>query len=106
MKSISSSASKGLSRLENSKLLDNASKLPGLLNTITSSTLKATKEIKVQGFDLNDSAILGSIIEEVISGATESIEEMAMVNESEFDLQKTLSQISQVIIRGSAQHLL
>ena len=51
MKSISSSASKGLSRLENSKLLDNASKLPGLLNTITSSTLKATKEIKVQGFD-------------------------------------------------------
>jgi len=101
MKSISSSASRGLSRLENSKLLDNASKLPGLLNTITSSTLKATKEIKVQGFDPNDSAILGSIIEEVISGATQSIEEMTMANESGFDLQKTLNQIATGAISGA-----
>ena len=101
MKSISSSASKGLSRLENSKLLDNSSKLPGLLNTITSSTLKATKEIKVQGFDPNDSAILGSIIEEVISGATESLEDMTMANESGFDLQKTLNQIATGAISGA-----
>ena len=101
MKSISSSASRGLSRLENTKFLDNASKLPGLLNTITSSTIRATKDIKVQGFDPENSATLGSIIEEVISGATESIEEMTMASESGFDLQKTLNQIATGAISGA-----
>ncbi|MEE2717022.1 MAG: Ig-like domain-containing protein, partial [SAR324 cluster bacterium] len=101
LKAVTKAASKGLNRLDAS-MLDNASKLSGLLNRITSSTVDALQNVSLSGFDPSDATTLKNLVQEVISGATESLDNLTLARQdSAFDLQTSLTQIATGAVGGA-----
>ena len=101
LKTITKAASQGLNRLD-STLLDNASKLSGLLNRITSSTVDALQNVSISGFDPSDATTLTNLVQEVISGATEALDNLTLAKQdSSFDLQTSLTQIATGAVGGA-----
>ena len=101
LKAVTKAASKGLNRLDAS-MLDNASKLPGLLNRITSSSVDALQNVSLSGFDPSDATTLKNLVQEVISGATESLDNLTLARQdSAFDLQTSLTQIATGAVGGA-----
>ncbi|MDP7463913.1 MAG: Ig-like domain-containing protein, partial [SAR324 cluster bacterium] len=101
LKTITKAASQGLNRLD-STLLDNASKLSGLLNRITSSTVDALQNISISGFDPSNATTLTNLVQEVISGATEALDNLTLAKQdSSFDLQTSLTQIATGAVGGA-----
>ena len=101
LKTITKAASQGLNRLD-STLLDNASKLSGLLNRITSSTVDALQNISISGFDPSNATTLTNLVQEVISGATEALDNLTLAKQdASFDLQTSLTQIATGAVGGA-----
>ena len=101
LKTITKAASQGLNHLD-STLLDNASKLSGLLNRITSSTVDALQNVSISGFDPSDAITLKNLVQEVISGATEALDNLTLAKQdSSFDLQTSLTQIATGAVGGA-----
>ena len=101
LKTVTKAASTGLNRLDTT-LLDNASKLSGLLNRITSSTVDALQNVSISGFDPSDATTLKNLVQEVISGATESLDNLTLAKQdSSFDLQTSLTQIATGAVGGA-----
>ena len=101
LKTITKAASQGLNRLD-STLLDNASKLSGLLNRITSSTVDALQNVSISGFDPSNATTLTNLVQEVISGATEALDSLTLAKQdASFDLQTSLTQIATGAVGGA-----
>ncbi len=90
-----------MNRLD-STLLDNASKLSGLLNRITSSTVDALQNVSISGFDPSNATTLTNLVQEVISGATEALDNLTLAKQdASFDLQTSLTQIATGAVGGA-----
>ena len=101
LKTVTKAASTGLNRLDTT-LLDNASKLSGLLNRITSSTVDALQNISISGFDPSNATTLTNLVQEVISGATEALDNLTLAKQdASFDLQTSLTQIATGAVGGA-----